>query len=189
MVLAQYTEALLSLAQSELRNQRYEASIELLMQALNPPASLGEARHLLENTSKIYHWLGRAHAANGNLAAAEVMFDRSAAQLSDFHSMAVTPISEATYWSGLSLLHLGRVEEANALFEGMQIYAAAMVGRPASVDYFATSLPTLLLFDEDLDERQRAESELLLALAQKGLELSCPNPMPPRKTPRPSIYR
>jgi tetratricopeptide (TPR) repeat protein len=170
MVLAQYTEALLSLAQSELRNQRYEASIEHLMQALNPPASLGEARHLLENTSKIYHWLGHAHAANGNLAAAELMFDRSAAQLSDFHSMAVTAISEATYWSGLSLQHLGRMEEASALFEGMRIYAVEMIGQPASIDYFATSLPALLLFDEDLDKRQRAQFELLLALARKGLE-------------------
>jgi tetratricopeptide (TPR) repeat protein len=139
------------------------------MRALDPPASLGEARHLLENTSEIYHWLGRAYAARGDLAAAEVMFDKSAAQFADFHGMSVTPFSEASYWSGLSLQRLGRPEEASALFERMLTYAENMLIQPASIDYFATSLPTLLLFDEDLDERQRAQAEFLRALAYKGL--------------------
>jgi tetratricopeptide (TPR) repeat protein len=169
LVLAQFTAAHLALAQSDLHQGRCEAAIEHLMQTLNPPASLGEARHLLENTSKIYYWLGRAHADNGNLAAAEVMFDRSAAQLADFQNMAVQPFSEMSYWSGLSLQQLGRTDEATTLFEGMKAYAVEMEGRPASIDYFATSLPTLLLFEEDLNERQKIQSELLLALASKGL--------------------
>jgi tetratricopeptide (TPR) repeat protein len=139
------------------------------MQTLHPPASLGEARHLLENTSKIYYWLGRAHAEHGNLAAAEVMFDRSAAQLADFQSMAVQPFSEMTYWSGLSLQQLGRTDEATALFEGMKSYALALESRPATIDYFATSLPTLLLFEEDLNERQKIQSGILHSLAVKGL--------------------
>jgi tetratricopeptide (TPR) repeat protein len=169
LVLAQYTEALLAIAQSDLKDGRFGAAIEHLMQTLNPPSSLGEARHLLENTSKIFHLLGRAHAANGDVAAAELMFSRSAAQLADFHSMAVTPYSEASYWSGLSLQQLGRTEEANTLFQGMLAYAAKMLTQPASIDYFATSLPTLLLFDEDLEERQRTEAERLVSLANKGL--------------------
>jgi len=169
LVLAQYTEALLAIAQSELKDGRFGAAIEHLMQTLTPPASLGEARHLLENTSKIFHLLGRAHAANGDVAAAELMFSRSAAQLADFHSMAVTPYSEASYWSGLSLQQLGRTEEANTLFQGMLAYATKMLTQPASIDYFATSLPTLLLFDEDLEERQRTEAERLVSLANKGL--------------------
>jgi tetratricopeptide (TPR) repeat protein len=169
LVLAQFTDAHVSLAQSELHQGRYEAAIGHLMQTLDPPASLGEARHLLENTSKIYYWLGRAHAANGNLAAAEVMFDRSAAQLADFHGMAARPFSQVSYWSGLSLRQLGRVEEATALFLGMQAYAAEMESRAASIDYFATSLPALLLFEDNLDERQKSQSELLRTLASKGL--------------------
>jgi tetratricopeptide (TPR) repeat protein len=169
LVLAQFTEAHLALAQSDLQQGRCEAAIEHLMQTLHPPASLGEARHLLENTSKIYYWLGRAHAEHGNLAAAEVMFDRSAAQLADFQSMAVQPFSEMTYWSGLSLQQLGRTDEATALFEGMKSYALALESRPATIDYFATSLPTLLLFEEDLNERQKIQSGILHSLAVKGL--------------------
>jgi hypothetical protein len=37
------------------------------------------------------------------------------------------------------------------------------------IDYFATSLPNLLLFDDDLDKRNRIESMLLSALAKHGL--------------------
>ncbi len=39
---------------------------------------------------------------------------------------------------------------------------------PAKIDYFATSLPNLLLFEEDLEERNRRQHLLLLALASAG---------------------
>lgn len=37
------------------------------------------------------------------------------------------------------------------------------------IDYFATSLPNLLLFDDDLVKRNRIESLVLSALAASGL--------------------
>jgi tetratricopeptide (TPR) repeat protein len=169
LVLAQFTAAHVALAKAELEHDNPEAALDHLCHALKPPASLGEARHLLTNSSNIYYWLGRAHAANDELAAAETMFDRSADQLSDFQSMALQPFSEMTFWSGLSLRHLGRSGEATALFEAMRDYACRLEDEKASIDYFATSLPSLLLFDEDLQERQRTSGKLLRALAWLGV--------------------
>jgi tetratricopeptide (TPR) repeat protein len=169
LVLAQFTTAHLSLARNELEQNRPDAAIDHLQQALTPPSSLGEARHLLANCSDIYFWLGRAHAANGDLAAAETMFDRSASQFGDFRSMTVQPFSEMTFWSGLSLQALGRRDESTALFEDMRAYACDLENQKASIDYFATSLPTLLLFEEDPDLRQQACARLLHALASLGL--------------------
>ena len=40
---------------------------------------------------------------------------------------------------------------------------------PARIDYFATSLPTLLLFDDDLAKRQRVTALFLMAQAELGL--------------------
>jgi len=37
------------------------------------------------------------------------------------------------------------------------------------IDYFATSLPNLLLFDDDLGKRNRIDALLLSALASHGL--------------------
>ena len=42
-------------------------------------------------------------------------------------------------------------------------------GRRSRIDYFATSLPSLLLFDDDLDARNRTECRYLTGLAQLGL--------------------
>jgi hypothetical protein len=39
----------------------------------------------------------------------------------------------------------------------------------AKIDYFATSLPTLLLFNEDLDKKQSVAAKLLQATALTGL--------------------
>jgi hypothetical protein len=44
-----------------------------------------------------------------------------------------------------------------------------MLKEAAKIDYFATSLPSLLVFDEDLQARRDAENHLLLALAHHGL--------------------
>jgi hypothetical protein len=39
----------------------------------------------------------------------------------------------------------------------------------AKIDYFATSLPTMLLFDDDLQRRQETTALFLQAQAQLGL--------------------
>jgi len=48
-------------------------------------------------------------------------------------------------------------------------FAADLANRPAKIDYFATSLPTMLLFDDDLQRRQRIHATLLEAQARLGL--------------------
>ncbi len=47
--------------------------------------------------------------------------------------------------------------------------ARAMRARRPRVDYFATSLPSFLLFTDDLALRQRVESRYLEGLALQGL--------------------
>lgn len=45
-------------------------------------------------------------------------------------------------------------QEAHALLERLLEHAQALAESQARVDYFATSLPTMLLFHDDLQERQ-----------------------------------
>lgn len=90
-------------------------------------------------------------------------------QRTDFQGMSVQPFSEMTYWSGLSMQRLGMVREARELFEAMLAYGRDLEQQEAKTDYFATSLPTLLLFEDDLDERQRVQARLLQTVALTGL--------------------
>ena len=86
--------------------------------------------------------------------------------------MAVTEYSELSYYRGLALKELGRAEDAKALFTGMKAFAEKGLKTPFKIDYFATSLPLLLIFEDDLEAVKNARMENLKSLAEEELE-SC----------------
>ncbi len=51
----------------------------------------------------------------------------------------------------------------------MRLYARRQMETEPKIDYFATSLPNFLLFDDDLAVRNAAASLLLMAFAESGL--------------------
>lgn len=133
--------------------------------ALEVPGNLGEARHLLANASDIWFWLGEACAAIGDKAAAKRWWRKAADFRGDFQEMSVRAFSEMTFFSILSLGRLGRKAAARKLASGLLDHAKQLARTPAKIDYFATSLPTLLLFDEDLQERRQITARFLGAQA------------------------
>ena len=106
--------------------------------------------------------LGREDEARAALTAA-------AEEAGDFQSMAVTEYSELSYYRGLALKELGRTAEATALFKGMKAFAGKGLSMPFKIDYFATSLPLLLIFEDDLEAVKNERMRNLAALAEKGL--------------------
>jgi hypothetical protein len=83
--------------------------------------------------------------------------------------MQVRSVSEMTYWSAMALSRLGRDAEATSLFAHILDYAAALEKETPKIDYFATSLPAMLLFEEDLQKRQHITAMFLRAQALLGL--------------------
>jgi tetratricopeptide (TPR) repeat protein len=136
--------------------------------ALTSPRNLGEAKHLLANQSDIHYWLGAALDALGDRAAAERHWTAAATFKGDFREMRVREFSEMTYYSALSLRRLGREAESEKLLRGLELYADGLLRSEAQIDYFATSLPTMLIFEDDIQERQRVGATLLKALAKLG---------------------
>jgi tetratricopeptide (TPR) repeat protein len=129
-------------------------ALKYFQAAFKPPESLGEARHPLANCSDIYFYTGQAHAALGQLVEAREWWRRAAAARKDFQNMAVTEYSAMTYYSILAMRQLGRTGAAEKLLRAVRAYARHLEHVPAKIDYFATSLPTLLLFDTDLQMQQ-----------------------------------
>jgi tetratricopeptide (TPR) repeat protein len=168
-VLGEYVRANLRLALNRLKAHDPSAALALLHNALRPPASLGEARHLLANLSTIDFWMGVAASTLGRTADAKEAWESAARQKGDFQQMQVQAISEMTYWSGLSLARLGRQAEAEELFRAIDAHARRLKQETPKIDYFATSLPTLLLFHEDLQKTQTVTACFLRAQAQLGL--------------------
>ena len=51
----------------------------------------------------------------------------------------------------------------------LEVSAKQLQKTQAKIDYFATSLPTMLLFDEDIQQRQETTALFLQAQAELGL--------------------
>jgi tetratricopeptide (TPR) repeat protein len=138
-------------------------------QALAAPENLGEAKHLLANQSDIRFWLGEACAAAGDKVAARAHWTAAATFKGDFQNMSVRAFSEMTYYSALALRRLGKKSQADRLLRDLLAYAQSLAKAVAKIDYFATSLPTMLLFADDLQARQLTTAKFLEAQARLGL--------------------
>ena len=55
------------------------------------------------------------------------------------------------------------------MMKGLSAYAEALLVTPAKIDYFATSLPSILLFEQDLQKRQERSARFMLAQASLAL--------------------
>jgi tetratricopeptide (TPR) repeat protein len=137
--------------------------------ALTAPINLGEAKHLLANQAEVYYWLGCAMNALGEEEAARNMWSTAARSEGDFQEMTVRRFIENTYYSGLAMQRLGQKVKASRLFRALLAYARQLGSAKAWIDYFATSLPALLLFDDDLTYRQHTTALFLQAQALLGL--------------------
>ena len=168
-VLGQYVRTRLALGQRALNQGQAGEALKQFTAALDLPENLGEARHLLANPSDILYWLGRAYQANGEHDKANAVWERAASFRGDFQSMSVRAYSEMSYFSGQALAELGRNDAAETLFRAVLDYADALLATTATIDYFATSLPTMLLFEDDQQKRQNALAHLMKAQAYYGL--------------------
>jgi tetratricopeptide (TPR) repeat protein len=168
LVLGQFVRARLLLARRAIATGKHTDAIAHLEAALHPPQSIGEARHLLANKSDIEYALGVAHAAAGNGAEAERWWQRASREAGDFQQMSVLPVSDMTYWRGAALEKLQQPEQADQVFRGIAAFADELEAQEPKIDYFATSLPTMLLFHEDLAYRNRVLATFLRAQAAYG---------------------
>ena len=168
LVLGQFVRARLLLARRAIAARKPADAITHLEAALHPPQSIGEARHLLANKSDIEYTLGVAQAAAGNEAEAQRWWRRASQEAGDFQQMSVLAVSDMTYWRGAALEKMQQPEQADEVFRGIAAFADELELQEPKIDYFATSLPTMLLFHEDLARRNRVLAAFLRAQAAYG---------------------
>lgn len=169
LAFGQHVQTHLALGRQHLAEGESVHALAHFEAARQVPANLGEANHLLANQSDILYWCGEACAATGDRKAAKHWWTQAANFKGDFQDMSVRVFSELTYYSALALERLGRRAAARKLLRDLLAYAGELQKAPAKIDYFATSLPTMLLFEDDLKKRQEVKAMLLRAQAQHGL--------------------
>jgi len=169
MVLSQFTYACLKLGQQALKNGDAETALAWFQKSIDTPDNLGEKYHPLQAVAHIHYWKGMALKALGKIEEANEHFIASTNKEGDFIDMAVSAYSELSYYKALSLKELGKTEEAQKLLRAIQQFGEAKLKEKAQIDYFATSLPLLLVFEDDIQKRNTIDAKYLIALAQVGL--------------------
>jgi tetratricopeptide (TPR) repeat protein len=162
-VLRAWERTQLALAERALRAANGASALAHAQAALDPPDHLGEARHPLANPAQVLLAVGSAAQVCGDDALANDCWKRAAESVGDFTEMAPRAYSENTYYSVLAARAIGDTALARSLTEGLADHADRLAATPAHLDYFATSLPALLLFDEDPQGRQDLTVEVLRA--------------------------
>ncbi len=73
------------------------------------------------------------------------------------------------FYQGLALKKLNRDDLAKEKFTGLLTFGKKQLQTPFKMDYFAVSLPDLLIFEEDMQKRHEAECHYLIGLGHLGL--------------------
>lgn len=161
LVSAQYVHAHRCIGLESLDESRYQSALEHFEAARHYPENLGEGKHLLTNERDLDYLSGLAAKGLGQQQLAEHYWRAAAAPLS-------LPCLYS-YFQARSLIALGEETRSKEVLNTLLEFAHRELKKTPKIDYFATSLPNLLLFDDDLVKRNRVECTLLIALAHDGL--------------------
>lgn len=158
---AQYVFANCALGLQALMAEKPGDALKHFGAARNYPENLGEGKHLLTLERDLDYFSGMAAKQLGDSELAHRYWTAAAAPLDQ--------TSVHSYFQGLALRQLGNEEAAEDVLLELAQFGEEKSKSVAKIDYFATSLPNLLLFDDDLENRNCIESLLLKALAHHGL--------------------
>ena len=161
LVSAQFVAAHKALGHAALTAGNAALALQHFEAAHHYPENLGEAKHLLTLERDLDYISGLAAEQLGNNALAQQYWTAAAAPLPSlgYHS----------FFQALALFKLGDAQQARAILDSLADFARTQSNIEPKIDYFATSLPNFLLFDDDLGKRNRIECAFLNALAQFGL--------------------
>lgn len=170
-VSAQYQIARMELAKQALQFGNNEVAIGLLEECLIYPHHLGEGKLFNAQENDFHYYQGCAYEAKGDQKKALSYWllakDGSTEPAAAIYYNDQKP--DKIYYQGLALLKLGRQEEALNRFLRLINYGEKHLNDTIKMDYFAVSLPDLLIWDDDLNLRNSIHCNYLMALGQQGL--------------------
>ena len=167
----QYIISLIQLAKEAIAGEDYEEAVSLLTKAAGSyPWNLGEGKLQGAQENHIYYYLGTAYEKAGENRKAEECFEKASRGLSEpvgaMYYNDQPP--EMIYYQGAAMAKLGKMKEAYSRFNKLISYGEEHIFDDVKIDYFAVSLPDLLIFEEDLNVKNRIHCLFMMALGYLG---------------------
>ena len=168
---AQYQIARVELAKQAIVSKEYDRAIQLLNECLDYPHHLGEGKLHGAQENDFYYLLGVAHKALGHEDQARECWERATEGPQE--PAAAMYYNDAKpdkiFYQGMALRRLGREDESHGRFYRLINYGKQHVFEKQVMDYFAVSLPDLLIWEDSLDTKNLIHCKYMLALGYYGM--------------------
>ena len=167
----QYQICRVELAKAAIIAKEYDRAVKLLCECLEYPHHLGEGKLYGAQENDFYYLLGVAYDALGQKEKARECWEE--ATKGPQEPAAAMYYNDAKpdkiFYQGLALLKLGRESEAHGRFYRLINYGKQHVFEKQVMDYFAVSLPDLLIWEDSLDTKNLIHCKYMLALGYYGM--------------------
>ena len=161
-------------------------AIHLLEECLYYPENLGEGKLYGAQDNDFYYFLGQAYlllaekeSAYQNSILSYTTLEQKAKEMWMLGTQGPTePVAamyyndakpDKIYYAGLCYKALGMQDQANRLFHKLINYGKNHIFDKVRMDYFAVSLPDLLIWEGNLQEQNTIHCRYMLALGYDGL--------------------
>ena len=170
-VSAQYQICRVELAKQALTRRDFKDAIRLLSECLDYPHHLGEGKLYGAQENDFHYLLGLAYEGLGDMETARKYWEE--ATKGPQEPAAAMYYNDAKpdkiFYQGLALYKLGREGEAHGRFYRLINYGKQHIFEKQIMDYFAVSLPDLLIWEDSLDMKNLIHCKYMLALGYLGL--------------------
>lgn len=169
----QYIHSLVEMAKQHIQDQQYHEAIIKLKMAHEYPHNLGEGKLYGAQENDIFYWLGCAYAGLNQEESAQQYFKAATNGLPEptaamFYN---DQQPDKIYYQGLAWLKLNENAKAESIFQVLMDYGKAHLTDTVKIDYFAVSLPDLMIFEDDLNVRNATHCHYLIGLGLLGLKI------------------
>ena len=169
-VTGQYVFSLTEIARQAIQDNEFEKAIDLLNKAQGYPENLGEGKLTGAQENEIFYWIGCAYEGLKDTVQASLFWKRAAMGLSE-PSAAIfynDQQPDTIFYQGLALQKLDQHEEARKRFDLLIQFGKKHLNDQVKIDYFAVSLPDLLIWEDDLNARNQQLCVYLIGLGELG---------------------
>ncbi len=168
---AQYQICRVELAKKAIAAKEYDKAVCLLNECLEYPHHLGEGKLYGAQENDFHYLLGVAYDSLGEKAKAIECWEK--ATKGPQEPAAAMYYNDAKpdkiFYQGLALYKLGLEGEAHGRFFKLINYGKQHIFEKQVMDYFAVSLPDLLIWEDSLDTKNVIHCKYMLALGYYGM--------------------
>jgi tetratricopeptide (TPR) repeat protein len=168
----QYVIANTALGVSALTQENYDKAITFFQKAMQFPDNFGEDKLCSATDNDLKYFAGLACERKGNTQKALQYYrDALTCDMQIYPAISLVAVSKPDYifYRALALKKLGDNNAANQCFNQLIEYGIENFDKDVRFEYLEIGTVTTVIFDEDLEKRNKAYCAYLQALGELGL--------------------